>query len=81
MKLGIAGSGNIVPVFLDAYREAFASPVYALCGREKSRARLEELKQSFEIGKIFTVRMEVFFHYLVAELDTFVTYIHIRSGD
>lgn len=54
MKLGIAGSGNIVPVFLDAYREAFASPVYALCGREKSRARLEELKQSFEIGKIFT---------------------------
>ena len=54
MKLGIAGSGNIVPVFLDAYREVFSSPVYALCGREKSRERLTRLQEEWEIEKIFT---------------------------
>lgn len=54
MRIGIMGSGLIVPEFLEAASQAEAIEVVAICGREHSRARLEELAGRAGIGRIYT---------------------------
>lgn len=54
MRVGIMGSGLIVPEFLEAASQFNAAEICAICGREHSRGRLEQLAKKFQIGKIYT---------------------------
>ena len=56
MKLGILGSGKIVPVFLDAMQEGLHETAYAICGREESAAKLKKLQETHGIEKVYTDR-------------------------
>ena len=53
MKLGIVGSGMIVNEVLSFIDEIEFDEIY-LCGREKSRGKLEELAKKYSINQIFT---------------------------
>ncbi len=53
MKVGIAGNGTIVPVFIESAREAGAD-IAAVCGREKSLSRLEELASRYALPRVYT---------------------------
>lgn len=61
MRLGIMGSGLIVPEFLEAASELDAAEIEiaAICGREHSRARLEELAEKFRISHVYTDYQEM----------------------
>lgn len=53
LRIGIIGSGLIVPEFLYAAKLVAELDLTAICGREKSIKRLEELATKFEIPKIY----------------------------
>lgn len=66
MRLGIMGSGLIVPEFLEAASLSDMAEVCAICGREHSRARLEMLAGQFQIDHIYTDYQEM----LDSDIDT-----------
>lgn len=53
MNIGIAGSGMIVPDFLKAAAKVSEIEVKAICGREKSREKLERISSEYNIEKIY----------------------------
>lgn len=59
MRVGIMGSGLIVPEFLEAASKVNAAEIDAICGREHSRARLEQLAEQFQISHVYTDYQEM----------------------
>lgn len=53
MNIGIAGSGMIVPDFLNAAVKINEIKISAICGREKSIDRIEELSKKYKIEKMY----------------------------
>ena len=53
MRIGIAGNGTIVPPFIESAKEAGLT-ITAICGREKSIAKLNGLAELYEIPSVFT---------------------------
>ncbi|MDO3408901.1 Gfo/Idh/MocA family oxidoreductase [Saccharibacillus sp. CPCC 101409] len=54
MKIGIAGSGGIVRVALEALRQAEGAEAAAICVREPKLALGRELAERFGIGSVYT---------------------------
>lgn len=53
MNIGIAGNGMIVPDFLKAAAKVKEIRVQAICGREKSRKKLECIAGQYNIEKVY----------------------------
>lgn len=51
MKIGIVGSGKIVVEFLPVAREIKDIEIEAICGRKSSLKKLEQLQETYHIGK------------------------------
>jgi predicted dehydrogenase len=54
MKVGIAGSGSIVPEFLRTAKLVGELEVVAICGTERSRERLWKLADEYAISNVYT---------------------------
>ena len=53
MKIGKVGSGKNVAEFLPVAREIKDIEIEAICGRKSSLKKLEQLQETYHIGKIF----------------------------
>lgn len=53
MNIGIAGSGMIVPDFLEASKKVNEIKIKAICGREKSKEKLEKISEKHDIKTIY----------------------------